>query len=72
MQLKSSLVTSAFIEGKSASCIDLDGAWSTFANKFFDFINKSKEVINGGIRVKDDFHILLKLLLKVSIKQSHF
>ena len=26
MLLKSSLVTNAFIEGKSASCIDLDGA----------------------------------------------
>ena len=31
---KSLLMISAFIEGKSASCIDLDGSCSTYANNF--------------------------------------
>jgi hypothetical protein len=35
--LKSSILIRAFIEGKSASCIDLDGACSTLANKFSTF-----------------------------------
>ena len=45
-------VISAFIEGKSAPCIDLDGACSTFANKFSTLSRRVRRssMDEGGLR----------------------
>jgi len=46
--------------------------WMVLDPHLLTNINKSEVVINGGIGVMEDFHILLMLRLKVSIKGSHF
>uniref|UniRef100_A0A7N2KXJ5 ABC1 atypical kinase-like domain-containing protein n=1 Tax=Quercus lobata TaxID=97700 RepID=A0A7N2KXJ5_QUELO len=49
---KSLLVISAFIEGKSASRVDLDGSYSTYANKFSTLSRRVRRssMEEGGLR----------------------
>ena len=70
--LKSSIVTNAFTEGKSASCIDLDGAWSTFANKFLTLSIRGRRSSMEEWGLRRLFPSSLGSMLKISIKGTHF